>query len=178
LTRFVLLGLALWPLVALAQPRSDWEREQERLNWKERAIQLPAYPKPENLLEFYVSAGTDFRFFVDRQSISVGPDGVVRYTLVARSSAGAENVSYEGIRCAGGIFRVYALGKAGSAWAERESEWRPIQLKALQRQHYALWREYFCPLGVPITSVEEGIDALDRGGHPRAAGGMIAPRRY
>jgi len=164
------LALVLASPLALAQFKSEWELEQERRNWQEREVQLPAYPMAENLVEFYVSAATDFRFFIDRSSISVGPDGVVRYTLVARSSSGAENVSYEGIRCLTGTYRVYAHGKAGSAWSQRVADWRPIGQKALQRQHHALWQEYFCPHRSPIGDANEGLDALARGGHPKAGG--------
>jgi hypothetical protein len=171
LRRLAALALACCHGVAAAQFQSDWELEQERRNWKEREVQLPAYPEPENLIEFYVSAVTDFRFFVDRPSISVGPDGVVRYTLVARSSSGAENVSYEGIRCLAGTYRVYAYAKAGGAWSQRESAWRPIEQKALQRHHHALWQEFFCPHRAPIANAAEGRDALARGGHRNAGGG-------
>ena len=166
--RLVALALALCHGLALAQFKSDWELEQERKNWREREVKLPAYPKNEGLVEFQVSAASNFRFFVDGASISIGDDGVVRYTLVARSSAGAENVSYEGIRCQAGTYRIYAYGnKAAAAWSQRESEWRPIEQKTLNRQHHALWREYFCPHRVPIADAREGVEALARGGHPR-----------
>ncbi len=175
--RLLALALGLCQGAALAQFKSDWELEQERRSWREREVQLPAYPKAENLVEFAVSAATDFRFFVDRASISVGQDGVVRYTLVARSSSGAENVSYEGIRCKAGTYRVYAYGnKSEAAWSQRESDWRPIEQRTFHRQHHALWREYFCPHRVPITDVAEGLDALARGGHPMLGGSVGAGR--
>lgn len=168
MTRLAGLLLALCQGIALAQPKSDWELEQERRNWRERELRLPSYPKADSLQEFEVSAGTSFRFFVDRSSISVGDDGVVRYTLVAVSSAGAENVSYEGIRCREGTYRVYAYGnKSTGSWSPRESDWRPIENKALNRHHDALWREYFCPRRSPIANAAEGADALARGGHSR-----------
>jgi hypothetical protein len=173
LKRLLALALALWHAVALGQPKSDWELEQERRDWRERELRLPPYPKADGLLEFYVSASAEFRFFVDRASISVGDDGVVRYTLVARSSAGAENVSYEGIRCREGTYRVYAYGiKSASGWSQRESAWRPIEQKNQHRHHHALWREYFCPHRVPIADAADGLDALARGGHPHRRGEM------
>lgn len=160
--------------VAFAQVKSDWERELERRDWKEAEYKLPAPPKPQDLMEFGVHAGTDFRFFVDRQSLSVGKDGVVRFTLLARSNAGAENVSYEGIRCSERKYRVYAYGKPGGGWSERDSDWRPIENK-FQGSRYALWLEYFCPQWVPIFDAAEGIDALRRGGHPNAEGLQSGP---
>ena len=168
--RLAAIVLAGYAAAGFAQFKSDWEAEIERRDWKEGDYKLPSPPKPEDLMEFYVSAGTDFRFFVDRQSLSVGKDGVVRYTLVARSPSGTENVTYEGIRCSAGTVRTYAYGRRGGGWSERESAWRPIEPRPTQRWHNALWREYFCPHKVPIYDPAEGVDALQRGGHPNAAG--------
>jgi hypothetical protein len=175
LKRLVALALATNAVLGLAQPKSDWEIEVERRGWKEGEYTLPAPPKAEDLMEFYVSATTDFRFFVDRQSLSVGKDGVVRFTLLARSPSGSENVTYEGIRCSEGNYRVYAYGRAGGGWNERDSDWRPIEVKTTQRWHSALWREYFCPHKVPIFDPAEGVDALRRGGHPNAGGLQRGP---
>jgi rubrerythrin len=109
--------------------KATWELETERRGWKEGEYKLPGQPKSQDLIEFYVSASTDFPL-LRRQPIAVrGKDGVVRYTLLARSPSGVENVTYEGIRCAAGSFRVYALGRAGGSWAERDSDWRPIEAK-------------------------------------------------
>ncbi len=115
-----------------------------------------------------MSAASDFRFFVDRASLSVGKDGVVRYTLVARSPLGAENVSFEGIRCREGTYRVYAFGRSDGRWTERATGWRRIEPKSVQRWHSALWREFFCPQRVPINDAAEGLEALRLGGHPHA----------
>lgn len=147
--------------------KSDWEQEHERRNWREIDAPLPAYPKQEDLIEFRPSEGASFRFFIDRASLQVGKDGVVRYTLVARSPNGVDNVSFEGIRCTGGLYRVYATGRSDGTWVPRAgSEWREIQPKTIQRWHQALRREYFCPQDAIIFSAAEGIDALTRGGHP------------
>src|SRR3712207_7049810 len=47
-----------------------------------------ALPKPENLLTFETGPLSTHRFAVDGKSLSVGSDGVVRYSLVATSSGG------------------------------------------------------------------------------------------
>jgi len=169
LRRLPALSLALCAGLAPAQQKSDWEIEREQRDWTEGEFKLPADPRRDQLLEFYVSATTDFRFFIDRQSLSVSADGVVRYTLLARSPSGAENVTYEGIRCRTGTYRIYAYGRAGGGWAARASDWRPIEQKTVQRSHHALWRDYFCPHRVPIFDVAEGLDALGRGGHPNSS---------
>jgi hypothetical protein len=136
-------------------PASDWERVNEE--------KLPAPPPQRGeLIEFFVAATSEFRFFVDAASLSVGSDGIVRYVLVARSAAGTENVSFEGMRCATREVRIYALGRDG-AWVGRETDWRAIQPRSVQRWHNELYREYFCPQREPIASAAEGVRALRMG---------------
>lgn len=141
-----------------------------RPDWEEGESQLPAYPQPGNLIEFAVSALSDFRFFVDAESITAGKDGVVRYTLVARSSSGTENVSFNALRCRTGEHKVFANGRTSDqTWVTmRDSQWRELQPKTVTRQHFALMRDFFCPAAVAILSRAEGIDALRRGMHPNA----------
>lgn len=154
----------------LAQPKSDWELQNEERNWREAEFKYPPAPKPADLVEFQVSALASFRFFIDAASVAVGPDGVVRYTLVARSSNGVDNVSFEGIRCRGGLVKVYAGIRPDGSWSVRASAaWQEIQPKSIQRWHQVLRREYFCPQDAIIQDAAEGVDALRRGGHPRKA---------
>jgi len=143
------------------QGQSDWERQNlKEREWTEDLAAPPAYPRTGALLEFFVSARSEFRFFIDGASISPGADGVVRYVLVARSPAGVENVSYEGIRCATGEYRRYAVGRADASWSGRPGAWRPIEGGGLQPWHRVLQREYFCPQSVPIRDAAEGVRAL------------------
>lgn len=146
--------------------KSDWEREQEAREFKEGEVSLPPLPDGD-LIEFAVSSATSFRFFVDPKSISIGGEGLVRYTLVARSPSGVRNISYEGIRCGGqGLVRVYAFS-TGDKWSRNTaSDWRPIEPKGVQRWHSVLRSQFFCPGRFYIQSAQEGIDALRRGSHP------------
>ncbi len=166
------LALALAALSAHGQMfRPDYEQIMKERDWQEIAIPLPAFPQAGRLVEFYVSATTSFRFFIDQQTLTVGDDGVIRYVLVARSSSGVENVWFEGIRCKSGEFKQYAVGRSDGTWAaRRDAQWIPIDPRTMNRQHQALRREYFCPSNEPIKSAAEGIDALRRGGHPDAKG--------
>jgi CNP1-like family len=146
-------------------PTSDWERvNEEKLPAAQQPPEVLPTPPPQRgeLIEFFVAATSEFRFFVDAASLSVGSDGIVRYVLVARSSAGAENVSFEGMRCATREVRIYALGRDG-AWVGRETDWRAIQPRSVQRWHNELYREYFCPQREPIASAAEGVRALRMG---------------
>jgi CNP1-like family len=161
------LGLML-PLAAWAQTRDPDGNFKEDGRWEEVRAQLPEYPKPENYLPFRVSETTSFEFFVDAKSVSVGKDGVVRYSLIAKSSDGALNVSFEGIRCLDGKFRIYAFGRPDKTWSEaRGAIWQAMPADARNAQRTALYGEYFCPGGGIIYTSEEGAQALRAGRHPR-----------
>jgi len=168
---FLFVAFCGFAALAAAQPtvhKSDWELEQERRDWKEAEARLPPYPGGEGLIEFFVSGASSFRFFIDPASLSVGADGVVRYTLVARSPSGVANISHEGIRCAAKAYKVFAFGNDGR-WTAGGSDWREIEPKSVQRWHNELYGRYFCTNQLMIYSVAEGLDALHRGGHPSLA---------
>jgi hypothetical protein len=135
--------------------------------WEEEAVAIPGFPQDANLREFYVSATTTNRFFVDAESLSIGKDGVVRYVLVVKTGSGATNVSFEGIRCDTYELKVYASGRPDGNWSlARGSKWRPISNRQVNRHHLALAKELFCPFGSPIRSSAEGLEALRLGRHP------------
>jgi CNP1-like family protein len=159
---WLLAAAALTACAGPADERSDWERKHAQKIAPDEAVALPAYPRKDQLIEFFVAATSEFRFYVDAASISVAKE-VVHYALVARSKAGAENVTFEGMRCPTGEVRIYAVGRDGS-WVGRPGEWRPIQPRSFERWHNALYREYFCPSTQTIASREEAVAALRTGG--------------
>jgi hypothetical protein len=146
--------------------KSDWETEQEKRAWREADTPAPPPPGTGALLPFFVSSASDYRFFVDAASIAPGSDGVVRYTLIVRSPLGAETVTYEGIRCATTEVKTYATARPDRSWSVHPGAWRRVEARSVQRWHYLLWEEYFCPRRLAIRSNAEGVDALKRGGHP------------
>jgi hypothetical protein len=136
--------------------------------WREQEVKLPLYPKDERLIRFDTGPTSELRFFVDRDSLSVGEDGVVRFTLVAKSD-GTANVSYEGIRCSMRERKVYAYGRPDGTWREaRDPQWVRIGPPVTDLHRFVLWDDYFCPGRAPIRTVNEGVDALKLGGHPQA----------
>lgn len=137
--------------------------------WEEDVLQVPSFPQEANLHEFYVSATTTHKYYIDASTLSVGKDGVVRYTLVIRTSRGSTNITYEGMRCESREYRIYATGHRDGTWAlARRSEWRPVENKPTNRHHAALSRDYFCPVGNAIYTADEGREALRLGKHPNA----------
>jgi hypothetical protein len=169
LKRLLLLALLAGPALAQTYHPSDWEiKYEERL--REQRLQeegikmLPAFPKKETLIEFEVAAASDFRFFVDPASLTVG-DGVVRYTVVARSPSGVENIAYEALRGDNGQFRMYATGRPDGTWSPRLTPWRPYTRGTSTAWQHALAREYFCQSNrESVATAKEALDALRQGG--------------
>ena len=158
----------LLPAAAGAQPRPDPEEEEGTKTWAELEVKLPPFPKTENLIAFDVSGASSNRFYIDTQSIAIGRDGVVSYTLVIKSSGGGENISYEGIRCETREQKFYAFGRRDGTWSKaRSSEWRYIEYKDINRQHGVLFADYFCPnRKKPVKSPKDAIDRFKYGAPP------------
>jgi len=162
---------AAWAAGAVAQQPYDPAAAVanfDKAPWREDKVELPGYPKLEKLIRFNAGRTNPFQFFVDGASLSVGPDGVVRFTVVARSET-ATNVSYEGIRCRTAERKIYAYGRPDASWYEpRNAEWVKIGNEVVEGYRYTLYQDYFCPAREIIKTAAEGVEALKRGGHPRA----------
>ena len=162
-------GLRVAALAALlatgCAPPRPFTDDLENKAWDDLKTLLPSYPKDENLIAFKVDPSRPFAFFVDRGSISVVQGGPFRYTLVARSSSGASNVSYEAIRCETLERRIYAFGRADGTWAQaRNTQWLPIDGSQASQQQI-LASDFFCTAPSPRTA-EEAVQALIRGNLP------------
>jgi len=131
--------------------------------WKENTVDtLPPLPQAGDLLPFDVSQNTPLKFFVDAKSLEVGADGVVRYTVVVTSPAGARNVIYEGIRCDTYEWRQYAgLNADHDGWDRTiENDWRRIENGELNAYHSALYQDYFCANKMPMAKTKVIIENI------------------
>ncbi|AOI69406.1 hypothetical protein WI29_19130 [Burkholderia ubonensis] len=131
--------------------------------WKENKVDtLPALPTPGDLLSFNVSQNTPLKFFVDAKSLAVGTDGIVRYTVVVTSPAGARNVNYEGIRCDTYEWRQYAgLNADHDGWDRTvENDWRRIENGELNAYHAALYQDYFCANKMPLGTTQSILENI------------------
>ncbi len=136
---------------------------EEGKPWQEQQASLPPYPDDARLIRFEVSAISSFDFFVDPESITVGEDGVTRYTLVARSRGGSTNVSYEGIRCGTFEQKIYAFGRADHTWSPaHRSEWAPMSRYQVNSQRATLAEEFLCSPSGAARTAEETIVTLKR----------------
>ena len=150
----VLIGLSV-----LASGRFAWALEEdvygeealpafkEKGKKPEQTIVLPPYPSADSLITVDLLV-RDFPFtlLIDTGSLEVDDEGVIRYTAVLRSAAGAENVVYEGVRCTRRQYRRYAYGAQGRFHRVGNSKWQFIRTVTQDRYRAALIDDYFCPL--------------------------------
>ncbi len=124
-------------------PRDDLEDPPK---WQEAETVIPPYPDRDNLLSFPVAVtGTSYEFFIDGKSISVGRDGIVRYTAVVRSRSGAENVLFEGINCLGGEYKTYAYGQLKKVFRRLKApQWQDLTTGGVMAYRDEVYRQYFC----------------------------------
>lgn len=170
-----LILLACMPLVLLPAPVLASELDkviqgsgagapEDEAVWKEAEVVFPAAPQAARMVSFYVSAAATNQFFIDPAAISVGADGVVRYTLVILAPEGGRSVTYEGMRCSTRERRIYASGRLDGSWSpSRMKQWSVIQDASVNRQYVVLFYGYFCPDGIIVRSADDARHALLHG---------------
>ena len=135
-------------------------------DWKESDVpQAPAYDM-NKLLTFEVTRSSPLVYGVDPASVSISKtDGIVRYVVVATTSAGAKNVIYEGLRCSTGEVRTYARGKPDGSWTPvSNAEWKSVFDISLPRHSLRFAKIAACQNAAPVSSVAELVRRLKRPG--------------
>ncbi|WP_326526813.1 CNP1-like family protein [Dokdonella sp.] len=165
---FVIVSVALLAAPVAHAQRTALFESDDKPDWKEGEVRFPPYPAPADLLAFDVSSSATASFFIDAKSLSLADDGVVRYTLVVRGAGGAENVTYEGIRCETAERKLYAIGRSGGEWVRSGNDaWAQIADNAFNRQHAALFKDYFCRPGEARPVLDQILRSLRYGALPR-----------
>jgi hypothetical protein len=129
--------------------------------WEEAEVKIPTAPPSKDLKPFYVSATSQLKFALDAPSIVFGKDEVIRYVVVITSSSGAQQVTYEGIRCEKYEWRLYATMQSDGKWSKSpNSRWQVIKNTSYNSYHAALVRDAFCENAIPRRSAKEIIPLL------------------
>ncbi|MCU7937964.1 MAG: CNP1-like family protein [gamma proteobacterium symbiont of Bathyaustriella thionipta] len=151
---------------ALADVWDKWDSHTEEYKenegvedyvWKEGGNKMPEYPENSDLLEVAgPPAYRNYQYFIDAKNLTVGADGVVRYSIVIRSSSGADNAMYDGIRCTTNQMKNYAYGSTGmdgnKKFIQKTSvAWTPFRTIGATGYAPILAMNYFCDhSGVPL----------------------------
>ena len=101
-------------------------------------------------------------FSIDRNSLTVGTDGVVRYTVVVTSPSGARNVNYEGIRCDTYEWRLYAgMNEDHDGWDTTvANDFTRIENGTLNAYHAALYQDYLCANKMPTGDAKQILENI------------------
>jgi hypothetical protein len=102
-------------------------RGYEPEQWKETEAPPPPAFDMKRLVPVAMPPYMSLKFGVDPQTMTVTPDGVVRYVVVAyRESGNATNAFYEAVRCATDEYKTYAR-YGGDGWSQvTNAEWKKI----------------------------------------------------
>lgn len=148
-------------LLGCASGRTSLFEEEAKPAWKEIEPEFPAFPERANLIRLDLGSESTSLSFVDEKSLTLAGDGVVRFTLVVRGAGGAQNVSFEGIRCETVERKLYAIGRGDREWVRpRADEWQGIRDNAFNRQYALLAKDFFCPMGAIRPNREEIVRSL------------------
>lgn len=148
------LVLSLLPIVGFAQDAPDWQETQ---------VPPPAF-QTERLQRFDVTVDSSLTYGLDPATVSVGPDYVVRYVVVALSRSGALNAMYEGVRCKTAEVRRYARWDNNRlAWTLSGSGWEDL---SRVRHAARLANAAFCQGNAVSGSPAQILQILQKGRDP------------
>lgn len=164
------LGSGEFELDAPRPPRADGETPAKpAATADEGEVLLPAVPSAGKLAVVSVP-GTSLKHLVDTASLNYDAGtGIVRYTVIIESPAGARNVFYEGIHCASAQYKLYAYANQSSVqvavqdavWRRiKRSEWRKIGPSGGAPHRRELMKSYFCEddkTPVPVADILERL---------------------
>lgn len=123
-------------------------------DWKEAAPPPPPAVQTTRLLPIEMR-GSVLRWGVDPASISLGPDGVVRYVVVAQSDSGTVNALHEGLRCRTAESTVYARHSGGRWVPVVDREWKPVHGDGTRLHTLVIARNGACLGHAPNRSAEQ-----------------------
>jgi hypothetical protein len=124
-------------------------------DWKEAdAPAPPATLRTQGLVPLNVDA-SQLRWGIDPATVNVGPDGIVRYVVVAAGEGSAVNAFYEGLRCSSGEVKVYARRGGDSGWVQAQGEWQSVFSNRAARHSLAIARNGACTGSAPNVSAAQ-----------------------
>lgn len=155
------ISIALIACAALSTPLLSQAQQTDDEENQETPLQLPAAPQASQLLTFYQNGAQTF--MLDPQSLTLTKEGIIRFSLVAISSSGAKNISYEGIRCETGEKKLYAIGRNDGMWIKtRNPNWTRIYGNSFNNHHSVLAYDYFCEGSTIAGKPERMIERIKR----------------
>jgi len=130
----------------------------DNADWKESAVPDAPGFRTDQLLTLDMPTHISLRFGIDPNTLTITPEGVVRYVVVATNSSGGVTAMFEGIRCTTGEVRVYARTNGTQAWKMvKDAPWRSLYDTNPSRHAVMFARQGACDNGAPTSYSADGI---------------------
>jgi hypothetical protein len=132
-------------------------------DWQETALAAPPAFSLDNLLALDMPPYVSLQFGIDPATLSITPDGIVRYVVVASNRSGSISAFYEGIRCAKGEVKTYARTSGNGAWTlVKQAQWRNLSDNQPSRHAIAFARQAACVGATAASSTTDIIRAMNK----------------
>ena len=96
-------------------------------DWQESELPAPPMFRADRLVPVEMPRHITLQVGVDPETLRLTADGLVRYVVVAKSSSGTINATYEAIRCLTGEVKTYARYSANGQWIPMvKPQWKPL----------------------------------------------------
>ena len=99
----------------------------DRPQWVEQSTTPPPMPAEQGLMALDVKDSSNNQYFFDPNSLSIGEDGVTRLSLVVTHRGGNQTITFEGIRCETGAYKLYGIANGAEWTTPQNSPWRAIE---------------------------------------------------
>lgn len=128
--------------------------------WKEADVHAPVYPRDVDLVAVALGPTDTLKLYIDKKSVSLAGDRVLRFAFVVESSSGARNVFFDGMRCETRQYKTYAVGSAERKFVPvKDAQWRDIPRPSQNGFRFHLFQHYVCN---DISSAVTPREFLDR----------------
>ena len=126
-------------------------------DWQETDAPPPPAFSRDKLIPVDMPLHITLKLGVDPGTLTITPDGVVRYVMVASSSS-SFTAMYEGIRCATGEVKLYARFSASGQWRAADNpKWRSMNDNQPSQHALALALQGACDGRSVAASSSAGI---------------------
>ncbi len=128
----------------------------------DRPPSAPAF-SVERLVPLEMPPYVSIKVGIDPETISVSPNGIVRYVVVMRNAAGSVSAAFEGLICASGQVKTYARAQGNGTWTTVTTPiWRDMSDNLPSRHAQAFARQGACDAGSARTPADM-VKALRQG---------------
>jgi len=132
-------------------------------DWQESEAPAPPSYSRTKLLALEMPPYVTLQFGIDPATLSITPDGIVRYVTVASNAGGSSSAFYEGIRCATGEVKTYARANSAGQWTVvKDAQWRGLNDNQPSKHAIAFARQAACEGATTARTPDDIIRAMKK----------------